>query len=127
MIRDLNATQFQATIGLSTYTLGFAIVPLVSASFSEEFGRQPLYFCSGVGCLLMHLMIALYVPSPSAPSVHTDPRHSAPNIQTVIVGRFLAGAFGSTGSTMVGGTIADIWAPHEYASPRSGSSDSRLT
>ncbi|EIW58339.1 MFS general substrate transporter [Trametes versicolor FP-101664 SS1] len=102
MIRDLNATQFQATIGLSMYTLGFAIVPLVSASFSEEFGRQPLYFCSGVGCLLMHLMIAL-----------------APNIQTVIVGRFLAGAFGSTGSTMVGGTIADIWAPHERGMPMS--------
>ncbi|OJT03339.1 hypothetical protein TRAPUB_6117 [Trametes pubescens] len=102
MIRDLNATQFQATIGLSMYTLGFAIVPLVSASFSEEFGRQPLYFFSGVGCLLMHLMIAL-----------------APNIQTVIVGRFLAGAFGSTGSTMVGGTIADIWAPHERGMPMS--------
>ncbi|KAI0761799.1 MFS general substrate transporter [Trametes elegans] len=102
MIRDLNATQFQATVGLSMYTLGFALVPLVSASFSEEFGRQPLYFFSGVGCLLMHLMIAL-----------------APNIQTVIVGRFLAGAFGSTGSTMVGGTIADIWAPHERGVPMS--------
>ncbi|KAI0630775.1 MFS general substrate transporter [Trametes polyzona] len=102
MIRDLNATQFQATVGLSMYTLGFALVPLVSASFSEEFGRQPLYFFSGVGCLLMHLMTAL-----------------APNIQTVIVGRFLAGAFGSTGSTMVGGTIADIWAPHERGMPMS--------
>ncbi|KAI0369756.1 MFS general substrate transporter [Pilatotrama ljubarskyi] len=102
MIRDLNATQFQATIGLSMYTLGFALVPLVSASFSEEFGRQPLYLFSGLGCLLMHLMTAL-----------------AQNIQTVIVGRFLAGAFGSTGSTMVGGTIADIWAPHERGLPMS--------
>ncbi|KAH9849849.1 MFS general substrate transporter [Lenzites betulinus] len=102
MIRDLNATQFQATIGLSMYTLGFAVVPLFSASFSEEFGRQPLYFFSGIGCLLMHLMIAL-----------------SQNIQTVIVGRFLAGAFGSTGSTMVGGTIADIWAPHERGMPMS--------
>ncbi|KAI0831924.1 MFS general substrate transporter [Trametes gibbosa] len=102
MIRDLNATPFQATIGLSMYTLGFAVVPLVSASFSEEFGRQPLYFFSGIGCLLMHLMIAL-----------------SQNIQTVIIGRFFAGAFGSTGSTMVGGTIADIWAPHERGMPMS--------
>ncbi|OSD05327.1 MFS general substrate transporter [Trametes coccinea BRFM310] len=102
MIRDLNATKFQATVGLSMYTLGFALVPLVSASFSEEFGRQPLYLFSGIGCLLMHLMMAL-----------------APNIQTVIVGRFLAGAFGSTGSTMVGGTVADIWAPHERGMPMS--------
>lgn len=39
--------------------------------------------------------------------------HRAKNIQTVIVGRFLQGAAGSTGSTMVGGTIADIWSPKE--------------
>ncbi|KAI8985777.1 MFS general substrate transporter [Trametes punicea] len=102
MVRDLNATQFQATVGLSMYTLGFGLVPLVSASFSEEFGRQPLYLFSGIGCLLMHLMMAL-----------------AKNIQTVIIGRFLAGAFGSTGSTMVGGTVADIWAPHERGMPMS--------
>jgi hypothetical protein len=38
----------------------------------------------------------------------------APNITTVIMGRFLCGVFGSTGSTMAGGSIADIWAPREY-------------
>jgi len=38
------------------------------------------------------------------------------NIQTVIVARFLQGAFGSTGSTMVGGTISDIWSSKEYVS-----------
>lgn len=37
----------------------------------------------------------------------------AHNIQTVIIARFLQGAFGSTAATMVGGTIADIWAPAE--------------
>jgi hypothetical protein len=31
----------------------------------------------------------------------------------VIVARLLAGGFGSTGAVMVGGTIADIWRPHE--------------
>ncbi|OBZ74070.1 hypothetical protein A0H81_05937 [Grifola frondosa] len=100
MTRDLNATQFQATIGLSLYALGFGVTPLVTASFSEEFGRQPLYLYSGIGCLLMHVMIAL-----------------AKNIQTVLIGRFLAGAFGSTGSTMVGGTVADIWMSHERGVP----------
>lgn len=64
MIRDLNCTEFQATIGLSTYTLGFAVVPLVSASFSEEFGRQPLYVGSAIGFALMHLMVALSAASP---------------------------------------------------------------
>lgn len=61
MTRDLNATHFQATVGLSTYTLGFALLPLVTTSFSEEFGRQPIYFFSGIGCLLMHMMTALSV------------------------------------------------------------------
>ncbi|KAI0731113.1 MFS general substrate transporter [Earliella scabrosa] len=102
LTRDLNATEFQATIGLSTFTLGFALVPLISTSFSEEFGRQPIYFFSGLGCLLMHMMTAL-----------------APNIETVLVARLLAGAFGSTSSAMVGGTIADIWAPHERGVPMS--------
>ena len=62
MTRDLNATEFQATQGLSMYALGFGVVPLVTASFSEEFGRQALYFWSGVGFLLMYIMIALWVP-----------------------------------------------------------------
>ncbi|KAL4252903.1 MFS transporter superfamily protein [Abortiporus biennis] len=100
MIADLNCTTFQATIGLSLYCLGFGVVPLVSASFSEEFGRQPLYFCSAIGYTLMHLMIAL-----------------SKNIQTVQIARFLSGAFGSTGSTMVGGSLADIWFPHERGIP----------
>ena len=59
MTRDLNCTEFQATIGVSLYALGFAVVPLVSASFSEEFGRQPLYIVSSVGFALTHLMVAL--------------------------------------------------------------------
>ncbi|KAI0741993.1 MFS general substrate transporter [Daedaleopsis nitida] len=102
MTRDLHATQIEATLGLSMFTIGFGLVPLISTSFSEEFGRQPLYFFSGIGCLLMHMMTAL-----------------APNTQTVLAARFFAGAFGSTSSAMVGGTIADIWAPHERGVPMS--------
>ena len=30
-----------------------------------------------------------------------------------MVGRLLGGVFGSTGATLVGGTIADIWKRHE--------------
>ncbi|TCD71762.1 hypothetical protein EIP91_003105 [Steccherinum ochraceum] len=100
MTRDLNCTRFQATVGLSTYALGFAVVPLVTASFSEEFGRQPLYLVSVFCFTLMHLMVAL-----------------SKNIQTVQIARFLAGSFGSTGSTMVGGTISDIWLPYERGLP----------
>ena len=35
------------------------------------------------------------------------------NIQTVIIALFLQGAFGSTGSTMVGGTVANIWSAED--------------
>ncbi|TFY78557.1 hypothetical protein EWM64_g5454 [Hericium alpestre] len=100
MTRDLNCTEFQATIGLSVYPLGFGIVPLLTASLSEEFGRRYLYLVSAFGFMMFQLMTAL-----------------SGNIQTVILARFLAGAFGSTGSTMVGGSIADIWQPHERGLP----------
>lgn len=59
MTRDLNCTHLQAVTGLSTYTLGFAVVPLVTASFSEEFGRKPLYIISSFIFMMMSLVIAL--------------------------------------------------------------------
>ncbi|KAJ8581146.1 MFS general substrate transporter [Rhizopogon salebrosus TDB-379] len=43
----------------------------------------------------------------------------APNIQTVIVSRALQGVFGSTGASLVGGVIADMWEPHERGFPMS--------
>lgn len=47
--------------------------------------------------------------SKARPDVH----YSAPNIQTVMVGRALGGIFGSIGASLAGGSIADIWLPHE--------------
>ncbi|TDL23740.1 MFS general substrate transporter [Rickenella mellea] len=102
MIKDLNCTQFQATLGLSLYPLGFGVVPLFTAALSEEFGRQPLYLFSTLIFLLTHLGIAL-----------------SKNIQSVLIFRFIAGAAGSTGATMVGGTVADIWSPKERGVPMS--------
>lgn len=102
MTRDLNCSTFQATLGLSAYCIGFAVTPLVTASFSEEFGRMPIYIASSIGFMLSHVMIAL-----------------APNVQTAIVGRLFSGAFGSTGATMVGGSIADIWPTNERGIPMS--------
>ena len=61
MTRDLHTTNFRATIGISTYTVGFAIVPLIISSFSEEFGRQPIYVFSAVGFALSHVVVALWV------------------------------------------------------------------
>ncbi|OAX41036.1 MFS general substrate transporter [Rhizopogon vinicolor AM-OR11-026] len=100
MMRDLNCTQFQATVGLSMWSLGFGFVPLITSSFTEEFGRLHIYIVSSFGFMLTEMMIAL-----------------SPNIQTVMLGRLLGGAFGSTGATLVGGSVADIWQPHERGQP----------
>ncbi|KAJ7463631.1 major facilitator superfamily domain-containing protein [Mycena latifolia] len=97
MTRDLDCTEFQATVGFIVFTLGFGVVPLVSSSFSEEFGRHPLYIISALGFTAMYLLIAL-----------------ARSIQTIILARFIQGAFGSTWATVVGGTIADLWTSHEF-------------
>jgi predicted MFS family arabinose efflux permease len=59
MMRDLNCTLFQATLGLSLYALGFGLVPLLTAPLSEEFGRQPLYLVSTFMFMMMHIGVAL--------------------------------------------------------------------
>ncbi|KAF8631724.1 hypothetical protein AX15_002229 [Amanita polypyramis BW_CC] len=100
MIPELNCSYLEAITGLSVYALGFGVAPLVTASLSEEFGRRPLYIVSQIIFLVMYAMVGF-----------------AKNVQTVILGRLIQGAAGSTGATMVGGTIADIWSPDERGIP----------
>ncbi|KAJ7773794.1 MFS general substrate transporter [Mycena metata] len=102
MMRELGCSQEQAALGISMFCLGFALVPLLTSAFSEEFGRRPLYVVCTIGFTAMYIVQA-----------------KATNIQTVIAARFLSGAFGSTGSTMVGGTVADIWEPARRGLPMS--------
>ncbi|KAG2068582.1 MFS general substrate transporter, partial [Suillus decipiens] len=102
IMKDLNCTQLQATLGLSLYAIGFGIVPLVSSSFSEECGRRPIYIVSSALFFFAEVMDAL-----------------APNIQTVIVSRALQGIFGACSLSLLGGSIADIWQPHERGLPMS--------
>ncbi|OAX39680.1 MFS general substrate transporter [Rhizopogon vinicolor AM-OR11-026] len=102
MMHDLDCTDLQATLGLGLFVIGFGIVPLISASFSEECGRRPIYIASSVLFLLAEVMNAL-----------------APNIQTVIASRALQGVFDSIAVSMLVGTIADIWQPHDRGVPMS--------
>ncbi|KAF8320057.1 MFS general substrate transporter [Clavulina sp. PMI_390] len=102
MTASLHSSGETNALTLSMYALGFALAPLVLASFSEEFGRRPMYIVSSAVFTALYAGIA-----------------GATNIQTVIICRFLQGAAGSTGATMVGGTIADIWHTHERGLPMS--------
>lgn len=102
MMRDLNCTQFQATLGLSLFIIGFAIVPLFTSPLSEEFGRRYLYVVCALVYTLCQVMTAL-----------------STNAAMMIVSRLLAGSFGSTGATVVTGTIADIWSSKDRGLPMS--------
>ncbi|KAH0834693.1 major facilitator superfamily domain-containing protein [Lanmaoa asiatica] len=100
LTQDLQCTKLQAALGLGLYAIGFGTIPLVTSSFSEEVGRRPVYIFSSVVFALTQVMVAL-----------------APNIEAVLAGRALGGIFGSTGASLVGGSIADIWKPQERGLP----------
>ncbi|KAI9573838.1 major facilitator superfamily domain-containing protein, partial [Boletus coccyginus] len=102
MIHDLHCTEFLATVALCVYPLGFALVPLFSTAFSEEVGRRPIYLVTAFASVLCYALAA-----------------TSDTIQSVIVARALGGAFASTGATLVGGTIADIWEPVDRGLPMS--------
>ncbi|KAK9894077.1 MFS general substrate transporter [Cystobasidium minutum MCA 4210] len=96
MQRELNLSHIMASLAFSLYPLGFGLGPLVLAPISEVYGRNPMYFVSTILFTLCYLPIAL-----------------ANNLPLICVFRFLSGVTGSVGSTMVGGTIADIWVARE--------------
>ncbi|PWN98487.1 MFS general substrate transporter [Tilletiopsis washingtonensis] len=100
MEAELGNSHIISLLGISIYAFGFSLPPMVLAPLSEVFGRNTIYIVSHL--LYTVLFVAL---------------GRAPNIATVIVIRFLSGAFGSTGSTMVGGSLADIWQSHERGLP----------
>ncbi|EIW79039.1 MFS general substrate transporter [Coniophora puteana RWD-64-598 SS2] len=102
MIRDLRCTQFEATLASAIFLLFVAIVPLFTSSFSEEFGRKPVYLATALFVFVFHIVTA-----------------TAPSIQVVVFARAMSGAFGSTGATLVGGSVADLWLPHERGFPMS--------
>jgi multidrug resistance protein len=81
-----------ATLTCSIMVCGFAIGPLLWSPLSEIIGRRPVYIIS----------LTLYV-------IFNIPCALSPNIGGLLVCRFLCGVFSSSGLSLAGGTIADIW------------------
>ncbi|KAE8320262.1 major facilitator superfamily domain-containing protein [Aspergillus transmontanensis] len=79
-------------LGISLYTLGFAIAPMVLAPFSEINGRRPIFVSSGL------VFTVCLIGSGATES-----------FAGMLVARFFLGVGGSTFSTMVGGVISDIY------------------
>ena len=79
-------------VGITTFTTGFAIAPMVLAPFSEINGRKPVFVVTGILFVLCQLCCAVTRSYPG-----------------MLLGRFFAGVGGSTFSTMVGGVVSDIY------------------
>jgi multidrug resistance protein len=85
-----------ATLGIAVFVLGFAIGPLFWAPMSELYGRQ-----------------ILFVGTYAALTACNAGAAGSKNISTLIILRFLAGAFGSSPLTNAGGVIADMFPAKE--------------
>lgn len=80
------------TLGVSLFVLGFAIGPLLWAPLSELYGRQVLFIGT-------YAMLTAFNAGAAG----------AKNVQTLLIMRFFAGAFGSSPLTNAGGVIADMF------------------
>ncbi|KAJ5991181.1 hypothetical protein N7522_011388 [Penicillium canescens] len=85
-----------AILTCSIMVCGFAVGPLLWSPLSEIIGRRPVYIIS----------LGLYV-------IFNIPCALSPNIGGLLVCRFLCGVFSSSGLSLAGGTIADIWSIEE--------------
>ncbi|KAF2238890.1 MFS general substrate transporter [Viridothelium virens] len=98
-IADDLGTSMHSVIGATTgFTVMLGFGPLVLAPLSETFGRRRLYMVCFTIFTLLQIPTAL-----------------SPNVETLIAMRTVAGAFGSVGISNGGGTISDMFEPHERA------------
>ncbi|OJJ06353.1 hypothetical protein ASPVEDRAFT_154403 [Aspergillus versicolor CBS 583.65] len=86
------------SLATGLFLIGFACGSLLSGPFSETFGRNAIYSTTTLFYLVWIMAAGL-----------------APNIQSHLIFRFLAGFFASTPLTCAGGTVADLWDPVQKA------------
>ena len=92
VVKSLNTSEELALLGVSVFVVGFSVGPLLWAPLSEIYGRRPLFLMNAI-----------------ALTAFTAGAAAAPNIQSLIILRFLAGRFGSAPMAISGGVIADTF------------------
>ncbi|EPS38601.1 hypothetical protein H072_7625 [Dactylellina haptotyla CBS 200.50] len=92
IMAEFHCSTIVAILGISLFVLGFTIGPLFWAPLSEMYGRQRLFFGTYAALTAFNAGAA-----------------GAKNIQTLLIMRFFAGAFGSSPLTNAGGVIADMF------------------
>ncbi|KAJ4374123.1 hypothetical protein N0V83_002864 [Neocucurbitaria cava] len=109
MTEEWGVSNVAALVGITTFTTGFAVAPMVLAPFSEINGRRPVFLASGVLFVICQLCTGL-----------------TRSYAGMLVVRFLTGVGGSTFSTMVGGVVADIYHAEHRNTPMALFSGSAL-
>ncbi|BGP04676.1 hypothetical protein JCM10049v2_000478 [Rhodotorula toruloides] len=100
--REFHVSAEVATLGLSLFVLGMGIFPLLVGPLSEWYGRSPVYFVGFAVYIAFNFGVAF-----------------ANNIATLLICRFLSGAFASSFLSVAGGTVADLFRPQETGAPMS--------
>ncbi|PCG88223.1 Major facilitator superfamily domain, general substrate transporter [Penicillium occitanis (nom. inval.)] len=100
LLSEWHVSQVAYNVGVTTFTAGFGIAPMVLAPFSEINGRRPVFIASGI--LFTACIFAC---------------GGANNLAGTLVARFFKGIGGSTYSTMVGGVISDIYHAEDRNTP----------
>lgn len=93
-------SQIAIYVGITTFTIGFAVAPMVLAPFSEINGRKPVFVATGVLFVICQLCCAVTRSYPG-----------------MLLARFFAGVGGSTFSTMVGGVMSDMYHTEDRNTP----------
>ncbi|GAA5969102.1 hypothetical protein JCM11641_007470 [Rhodosporidiobolus odoratus] len=89
-----------ATLGLSLFVLGMGLFPLLVGPLSEWYGRSPCYVI-GFGLFTIFQFLVAF----------------SNNAAALLLGRFFAGCCGSAFLSVVGGSVADLFAPNEVSAP----------
>ena len=92
MQEEWNVSETAIAVGITTFTCGFGIAPMVLAPFSEINGRRPIFVVTGTLFVIFQLICAV-----------------TPTFAGMLISRFLVGCCSSTFSTMVGGVVSDIY------------------
>ncbi|KAI4097563.1 MAG: hypothetical protein LQ344_000296 [Seirophora lacunosa] len=100
MMNAWNVSQTAIYVGITTFTTGFAIAPMILAPFSELNGRKPVFIATGALFVICQLCCAL-----------------TRSYAGMLAARFFAGVGGSTFSTMVGGVVSDIYQEQDRNKP----------
>ncbi|KAL3422388.1 Cycloheximide resistance protein [Phlyctema vagabunda] len=100
MAKDWGIGRIAVMVGVTTFTTGFAVAPMLLAPFSEINGRYPVFICAGLLFVIGQICCAV-----------------TRSYAGMLVARFVTGVGSSVFSSMVGGVISDLYKNEERNTP----------